>query len=254
MCIASDKRYEKMPYNSGLPVKIKCVWEHNGGDSLLFADEFAGAFTRGGSKDAALTKMPAEIKSYLRWKGGPIPDSLEPEIIQEKRSGLTVSDADSDVIFDSERGELSLSEYAELKALALKSAKDFLALYNSVPDINKSCLPPRETFYGQTPRTALEMYEHTKSVNSYSFGEIGVSADNGGTIFECRERGFASLESRPDFLENTVFVGSYDEEWSLKKVLRRFIWHDRIHAKAICRMALKTFGPDSMPNIFRFDI
>ena len=235
-------------------MKIFCVWEHNGGDSLLFADNFVGAFTRGASGDSALEKMPAEIRSYIDWKGGLTPDTFECEIVQEKRSDLTVSDADSDVIFDSERKELSLAEYSELKALALKSARDFLTLYQAVPDKNKSCLPGRKTFYGQIPRTALEMYEHTKNVTEYYFGEIGVPADNEGNISECRERGFAALESRPDFLKNTVCLGSYDEEWSLRKVLRRFIWHDRIHAKAMYRMAVKTFGNKSVPNVFRFTI
>lgn len=235
-------------------MKIGCIWEHNGGDSILFADKYVGAFTRGSSKDSALQKMPAEIRSYIRWKGGVIPDYFECEIIQEKRSELTVSDADSDVIFDSERKELSATEYADLKALALKSAQDFWTLYQAIPDKNKSCLPVRQTFYGQVPRTAHEMYEHTKNVNDYYFGEIGVSADNAGNILECRERGFAALESRPDFLKNAVFVGSYDEEWSLRKMLRRFLWHDRIHAKSMYRMAVKTFGDKSVPNVFWFDI
>lgn len=235
-------------------MKIGCIWEHNGGDSILFADKYVGAFTRGSSKDLALQKMPAEIRSYIRWKGGVIPDHFEFEIIQEKRSELTVSDADSDVIFDSERKELSAAEYADLKALALKSAQDFWTLYQAIPDKNKSCLPVRQTFYGQVPRTAHEMYEHTKNVNDYYFGEIEVSADNAGNILECRERGFAALESQPDFLKNAVFVGSYDEEWSLRKMLRRFLWHDRIHAKSMYRMAVKTFGDKSVPNVFWFDI
>lgn len=157
------------------------------------------------------------------------------------------------MLFDREREELNIEEYKELKALALKSARDFLALYEAVPDGNKSCLPVRTTFYGPVPRTAYEMYEHTKNVNRYYFSEIGVDADNEGSIAECRERGFSLLESQPDFLKNTVFRGSYDEEWSLRKVLRRFIWHDRIHAKAMYRMAVKTFGKDAIPDIFFFD-
>ena len=98
------------------------------------------------------------------------------------------------------------------------------------------------------------MYKHTKNVNTYYFGEIGVQVDNNGTIAECRERGFALLERQRDFLENQVFLGSYDEEWSLRKVLRRFIWHDRIHAKAMYRMALKTFGTGAVPNIFSLSL
>lgn len=232
-------------------MKIRCVWEHNNNDSILYSDNFAGAFTRGESREAAIEKMPDEIISYLKWKGQPAPDSLEPVIVQEKESELTISDADSDVIFNEEKKPFSRLAYEELKALALKSAQDFQMLYDAVPDKNTSCLPVRSTFYGMVPRTALEMYEHTKNVNAYYFGEIGIEADNDGTIVECRERGFALLESRPDFLENAVYAGSYDEEWCLRKVLRRFIWHDRIHAKAMYRMAIQTFGGD-IPNPFYF--
>ena len=235
-------------------MKISCVWEHNGQDSMLFAERFPGAFTRGPSQASAIRKMPAEIKSYLRWRGGPVPDAFEVEIVQEKSSALTVSDADSDVLFDSERQALSPPEYAELKALALKSARDFLTLFEAIPDPNRSCLPARETFYGPVPRTALEMYEHTKNVNGYYFGEIGVPADNEGTLLACRERGFAALESKPHFLKNPVVPGSYDEEWSLRKVLRRFVWHDRIHARAMYRMAVRTFGTQAVPNVFLFDL
>ena len=235
-------------------MKISCVWEHNGQDSMLFAERFPGAFTRGPSKAEAVRKMPAEIKSYLRWRGGPVPDAFEVEIVQEKSSALRVSDADSDVLFDSERQALSPPEYAELKALALRSARDFLTLFEAIPDPNRSCRPARETFYGPVPRTALEMYEHTKNVNGYYFGEIGVPADNEGTLLACRERGFAALESKPHFLKNPVVPGSYDEEWSLRKVLRRFVWHDRIHARAMYRMAIRTFGTQAVPNVFLFDL
>lgn len=234
-------------------MKIQCVWEHNGNDSILYSDNFVGAFTRGATKESAIQKMHSEIISYLKWKGEIVPDSFDPVIVQEKESELTISDADTNVLFDKEKKPLSNSEYEELRALALKSARDFQALYDAIPDKNKSCLPVRTTFYGQIPRTAFEMYEHTKNVNDYYFGEIGVEADHEGNIIECRQRGFALLENQTDFLNNTVYLGSYDEEWSLRKVLRRFIWHDRIHAKAMYRMAVKTFG-DNIPNIFHFNL
>ena len=235
-------------------MKIRCVWEHNGNDSILYAENYIGAFTRGSSKDMALDKMVDEIASYLKWKGDPVDGNFETEIVQEKASELNISDADSDVLFDAEKAELSMAEYVELKTLVLRSAQDFLTLYEAIPDKEKSCLPVRQTFYGQVPRTALEMYEHTKNVNAYYFSEIGVDADNEGSILECRKRGFALLEKRPDFLHNEVMEGSYGEDWSLRKVLRRFLWHDRIHAKAMYRMAVKTFGADAIPNVFQFNI
>ena len=238
-------------------MKIHCVWEHNGNDSMIYASNFVGAFTRGETREIALNKMQDEVRAYLRWKNeNEEMEESEVLITQEFNSKLDICDADSDVIFEQEREPLSLKEYTELKELVLKSAKDFLRLYESIPDKNESAIPmipPKITFLGPRPRTALEMYEHTKCVNQYYFGEIGVNADNEGTIYECRKRGFELLEAEPNFLNKEVVVGSFDEEWSLRKVLRRFIWHDRIHGKAMYRMAVKTFGQGSIPDIFRFE-
>ena len=37
---------------------IHCVWEHNGNDTLLYATNFVGAYTRGESLEIAKAKMP----------------------------------------------------------------------------------------------------------------------------------------------------------------------------------------------------
>ena len=231
---------------------INCVWEHNGDDTLLYAVDYIGAYTRGESLEIAKAKMPDEIASYFRWWGEDVSDSMEVMIAGEKASDLAIKDADSDVLFESEKVPLTSDEYEKLKALALKSAKDFLALYESIPDKSATAITERKTFYGPVPRTADEMYEHTKNVNEYYFAEISVDADNGGTIYECRRRGFEALEAKLDFLKNDVTEGSYGEDWSLRKVLRRFIWHDRIHARAMYRMAVKVFGAENVANPFCF--
>ena len=236
-------------------MKIECVWEHNGNDSILYSCNYIGAFTRGATKEEAIGKMPLEIASYTKWIDGSVllPLISDIEVIQEKASDLNICDADSDVLFDTEKIALPANESMRLNALTLKSARDFLALYEAFPDKNQSVLTARKTFYGDVPRTAEEMYLHTKNVNAYYFGEIGTDTDNSGSILECRQRGFEALEKQPDFLDLGVFDGSYGELWSLKKVLRRFIWHDRIHAKALYRMGVKTFGKSIIPNVFSFD-
>jgi len=233
---------------------MKCVWEHNGNDTLLYSVDYVGAYTRGSSLEVALSKMSAEIEAYSLWCGQKRKHDTDIEIVQEKDCDLQVADADSDILFDTEKAPLSWEEYEELKALALKSARDFYTLYSSISNKNESCLPQRQTFYGTVPRTAQEMYEHTKNVNSYYFAEIDIDVDNEGTIYDCRKRGFERLEQRPNFLDNTVIEGSYDELWSLRKVMRRFLWHDRIHAKAMYRMAVKTFGALGVENRFNFAI
>ena len=235
-------------------MKIRAVMEYNADGYLMHAENFIRALTRGRTKEEAPAKFPAEIRSYLRWLGreGAFAEHVEVEIVQQKLSGLQICDADSDVLFDAENPPLERGEYESLKALALKSAADFQLLYDSVPDKNASPRPRRRTFYGDVPRTAEEMYRHTMNVNSYYFGEIGVKADNGPDIRSCRKAGFEALEAQEGFLANRVFSGSWGEQWSLRKVLRRFIWHDRIHARAMFRMAAELFGENAVQNPFRF--
>lgn len=230
-----------------------CLLEHNGPDSLLYCTSLPGAFTRGATPEEALAKMPDEIRSFMRWWGVRVPESIDVQITEETESDLNIRDADSDVLFPGEAQPMKRDQYENVKQLVLKSAEDFQRLYDAVPDPDRSCLMPRKTFYGQVPLTAREMYEHTKNVNAYYFAEIGVETDNEGTILECRRRALEKMEQMPGFLENTVVEGSYGESWSVGKVLRRFVWHDRIHGKAMYRMAKKTFAEERIPDIFRFE-
>lgn len=233
-------------------LEIECVWEHNGDDTLLYAVNQPGAYTRGENLAAAVSKMKQEVCSYLAWSGQATVADANICVVQDASSCLRICDADSDVLFDREKAPLTIDEYSCLKSLCLKSANDFQTLFDSIPDQSKTDIPPRSTFYGQVPRTALEMYNHTKNVNAYYFGEIDVEADNEGTIAECRERGFEALERKSDYLNQIVIEGSYGEFWTLRKMLRRFIWHDRIHAKAMYRAAVRMFGNDLIPDVFCF--
>lgn len=229
---------------------IRVVWEHNGDDTLLHAADYPGAYARGASFAEAAAKLPEEVAAWQRWADKT--DIFTPEIavVEDVPCTLHVRDADSDVLLSCDKAPLSRAEYEALKALALRSAADFHALYASIPDKNATALPARKTFYGDVPVTAEAMYQHTKSVNDYYFGEIGVDTDHEGDILACRKRGFMALEAVPDFLHMPPVEGSYGEFWSLRKVFRRFIWHDRIHAKAMVRMAKKTFGELADPFQF----
>ena len=233
--------------------QIDAVDEFNSGGHLIYSDNYIGAYVRGKTREEALEKFPEEIARYCRWLGlsaGGMEFTVS--VIQEKQSDLQICDADSDVIFRSEQLPLKLDEYEVLRTLALKSANDFETQYQSIPVKNIPLVAARKTFYGEIPTSAEEMYLHTKNVNNYYFGEIGVSADNDPGIYACRLRGFETLEKQPDFLNNCVFDGSYGEQWSLRKVCRRFIWHDRIHAKAMFRAATKQFKDTDLANPFFF--
>ncbi len=233
---------------------IDLIVEYNENGHLIYVESFPGAYVRGRTREEALLKLPSEIRQYCRWLNLPYDPELSAKFLQEKYSELQICDADSDIIFDSEKAPLSEDEYTYLKELALKSARDFHTLYMSIPDKANTVLSPRKTFYGDVPITAEAMYMHTKSVNSYYFGEINIDASNEPDIYTCRASGFEALEACNGFLTNTVYDGSYGEQWSLRKMCRRFIWHDRIHAKAMYKMAVKLCGSDSVQNPFFFEV
>lgn len=232
---------------------IFIIDEYNNGGHLIYAGNYPGAFVRGKTRAEALEKLLAELRQYADWLGLSMDLSdCKVTVLQEKQSELQICDADSDVLFETEIPPLTREEYESLKALALKSARDFLTLYESVPDKAGTCLSPRKTFYGEIPRSAAKMYLHTKNVNNYYFGGIGVLAVNEPDIYACRKAAFETLEVQPDFLANAVFTDRDGEQWTLRKVCRRFVWHDRIHAKAMYRMAIKLCGKNTIANPFRF--
>jgi hypothetical protein len=84
-------------------MKVNCVWEHNGNDTLLYAIDHIGAYTRGENLETAMAKMSKEIASYLKWLGEESAEIIEIEIAEEKNSELDIKDADSDVLFESEK-------------------------------------------------------------------------------------------------------------------------------------------------------
>ena len=236
-----------------MPVIVKAAVETNGKGVLVYAADFPGAYARGASQDEALGKLPADINAYSLWAYGKPLSGTAVRIVQQYTTTLSVEDADSDLLLDSERGPLTQAEYAALKDLALKSAHSFQALFDSIPDKARQLCPPRQTFYGDMPNTAKAIYSHVNNVAAYYTGEIGTRHKDTPDIAENRAQALSRVEALPDYLTAGVFNGSYDELWSLRKVLRRFIWHDRIHARALQRHAAALWGADALSDSYCFD-
>ena len=51
-----------------------------------------------------------------------------------------------------------------------------------------------------------------------------------------------SEEEREELLTGKVCTAPDGERWTLRKLLRRFLWHDRIHARAMWRTAAPLWG------------
>ena len=69
-------------------MKISCVWEHKGEDTILWPEGYPGAFARGASLSEALSKLPEDLKDWSAWTGQSAPEEAEPVIVAEIESGL----------------------------------------------------------------------------------------------------------------------------------------------------------------------
>ncbi len=216
------------------------IREYNEKGELLYSATFPGAFTRAATLTEALAKFPHEIRCYCTWSDDDFRtgEPLLSRVTEEHLTNLQVEDADSDVIFASERNPLSISAYERLKHLALKSAADFTQVCRSIPDPDAILMPHRKTFYGDCPNTAKRIFLHVSKVNNYYFSQLGIEIKEGPELTRGRAEGFEQLEKKKRFLDSDVVEGDGGKLWSIAKLLRRFIWHDRIHARAMVRQGL----------------
>lgn len=230
---------------------MNAALEYNDSGCMLFSLDCPGAFARGATREEAAAKLPADVAAYCRWAGQAVPEGPVTILLEKYQPELKIEDADGDILLPGEEQPMTAEEYAALRELVLRSARDFDALYGAIPDPDAPLGEARQTFYGDYPNTARKMFGHTNRVTAYYVGELGAEVDNLPGCYENRLNGLTAIEALPGFLTLPVIGGSYDEQWSLRKVLRRFLWHDRIHARAMYRRAKAVWGETADP--FRFD-
>lgn len=220
---------------------IDAICETNGKGWLIWAAQCPGAFARGATENEALAKLPGDVRRFLRWAGEPAGDiTVTPGAPIE--SGLHTEDADSDLLLEADCAPMTEADYAAAKLLVLKSAHDFCTLFESIPNPDISPRAPRTSFYGPVPRQCLQTVGvevgHVFKRNAEGGHVIGRRAVR--VVIHLARR--ARIEDREELLTGRICTAPDGERWTLRKLLRRFLWHDRIHARAMWRMAAPLWG------------
>ena len=235
---------------------IEVIAEYNEKGAMLWADSYPGAYSRGETVSMALEKFPKALSEYAAWAhGAPMPNLAESDFVvtYASKTDLAVEDADGNVLFPSERLPMDMTEYTQKKQLCLKAAQDFEKLFASIPQKDRSLKKSRRTFYGKIPCSAREMAEHTNRTLSYYADGLGIPFENEGGLLENRKRLFRAIESTPSFLLPRVTEAKDGELWTLRKLMRRIVWHDLIHARALYRHAITFWQKDRIGNPFFFE-
>jgi len=234
---------------------IELVSEYNGKGILMQFPGYPGAYTRGAVEDTAYGKARQELLEYAKWADVVIPqETIEITDRVKAKPDLQIDDADSEILLDIDRRRLSGSEFERWRGLVILSANCVKELYDSITDKHwVQAEKLRSSFLDHPPSTAHEMLLHIDVVCWYYLSRIGIDEKfEHGKLIKNRIKCMKLLQT--NYSAKAFGIFKIDgEDWTETKVLRRFLWHDRIHAKALYRHGLKMgMTAKELANPFHF--
>ncbi len=245
--LTGDKTTYNIVFISGslgviLRESMNIIYETNGLGFLGWIEYYPGAYVRGKTIKEAELKIENELNEYANWLNIKInSDKCICQII--KNSTLHIEDADSNIIFDSELTEFyDNSEFDYFLDLVLISGKKTELLYQKLQ--NKDKIDPymqRQTFYGNVYSTINEQFKHIIKVQNYYLEQISTNMKDCNDFNMNRDVFVLKLKEKYKSEKNKIYEND-DEVWTIKKIIRRIIWHDRIHSKAMLRMDIRNKG------------
>jgi hypothetical protein len=87
-------------------------------------------------------------------------------------------------------------------------------------------------FLGDLPSTIEKHFEHMLDAEKWYVSRIGGNIIPENDMVKGREK-ITDFIIKKYKNENIKIYDIDQQEWTIRKVIRRFIWHDRFHAKAI---------------------
>lgn len=234
----------------------KAVLEYNDKGVTLWSLRYPGAFARGETAAEAVRKLPTACRRYRLWAKLPIEaDAAGDEQVRCTRKvkvDAPVEEGFTTALFPEEKLALDMARYTSLKTLCLISARDLEALFASIPQKDRALLKSRRTVYGKVPVSAREMLSHVIEAQRTWAALFGVDLGESQGLLADRKRLFAVLERQPGYLDGRLVTGPDGELWTLRKLLRRLLWHDALHGRALYRKAVTFWQKERIKNPFGF--
>uniref|UniRef100_A0A7C6A8U6 DinB family protein n=1 Tax=candidate division WOR-3 bacterium TaxID=2052148 RepID=A0A7C6A8U6_UNCW3 len=185
--------------------------------------------------------MDQEVNLYLKWLGIEQKPQYKIKVIQRHRSSLMVEDADNEILLKADKEIMNEEEFINWTNIALYSGKTFSKIYSDAKFkdfVDETKI--RKTFYGENPKTIQEIFDHVNRCQYYYLSRTKIEFEAKDEDF-MKIRAFCLQKLKELYRKNNNYtIFEIDNElWTLKKILRRFIWHDRIHGKAVARILKK---------------
>jgi len=222
------------------------VWLLEGLDNAepgfqAWALDYLGLATWAPTRDEVLERMPAKYEEYRAWLGVHRFGDLEPG----SRIDIAEEIHGDEVLFTPDRRPTTESEINRTVQLLQASRSDLISVLEDLPAAALDWDPPYERFLPWASwRTARQVAVHIANTEThYYLTAIGfdppwepVPSDSEWHSFLADRRADAirfisELRGASDLVrvDNT-------EAWSVRKVLRRMVWHERLHTKSLRRI------------------
>jgi len=220
---------------------ISIAFETNGKGYIGYIVELPGAFIRGKTEEEAISKVRREVNLYLKWLDKKQKTDYKIQVVQRHQSALAVEDADNEILLEADKETMGEEEFRNLLELVWYSEEAFLQLYHKIKSkdwVDESRI--RKTFYGENPKTIQEIFDHVKGCQYYYLSRTKIPFEKKEENFiKIRKFCLEKIEELYRVNNNSLIFEVENELWTINKILRRFIWHDRVHAKAMTRILEK---------------
>jgi predicted RNase H-like HicB family nuclease/uncharacterized damage-inducible protein DinB len=219
----------------------------NDGMCMAHVSELPGCIVRAPTREAALHQLPAAIGEYCAWlrrHDEPAPKAGEPieiEAADETAGWGPFDPGDAAALFPSDRKPITAEEMEQYFRLMRHGRSDLLALVQEPTDELLDWQPDPESYSLRrvlrhvgnaeewyvsrivSPETLPPEWESDEDMELFEFLEM----ERRTAVARLRQ---LTREERSGVFAPTVWTEHPDEPWTARKVLRRFLEHEREHA------------------------
>lgn len=210
------------------------------GRALAWVLAHPGCYNYGTTIEEALAGLPAAIRDYWAWRASHsdlvAPEAQEMEIEVAETFAVTYDgDYEINAFFAPDGQPPSEEEMEEVLRLLTYSRADLLALLTGLPNEALDWKPDEEAW------PIRRILRHIGDAEAWYISRLGIDPGDHGMedevarLASIRRRALKEIRAFPPNKRAQLYT-LHGELWSLRKVLRRFIWHERDHLQQMANL------------------
>lgn len=219
------------------------------GSAQIFVQELPGCYSRAPTFDEAVGKAHSRIREFLDWLGKhgeqvrEADYDIETEISETVKGNWPVNLGDSQALFKADLSPLDDEELKRCLRFMRYARDDLTDLYLDAPKDSLDWKPDEAT-----PRDIRHIAEHVAECSFFYIERLKarefkdwplnfLEVANELAVMRLLNLSKDEMNCTPSYHAPGEWTGTSDPEgWTARKVLRRFIWHERLHMATIRKL------------------